>query len=286
MATIPLTLIFGAGRAGLALASAIGLAGGQARVVARSPAGEARIRARGLDHGTAQDAAALWILAVPDDVLPRLSSVLATELRSPLPAVALHLSGGAALDALEPLSALGVSTGWMHPLQTLTFSSPSDALQGVPAAVGGSGAAAAAAYALATTIGMQPFAVSDADRPKYHAAATLASGFAVALMDVAIQAAVDAGVPPVLARNGIARLTATAAERVGAEGTAEALTGPIRRGDVGTVVRHLDALDATLPAHGLIYRVMAARTLALAQKSGMPPETVAAMQQALAPRAR
>lgn len=286
MAPIPLTLIFGAGRAGLALASAIGLAGGQARVVARSAAGEARIRARGLDHGTAQDTAALWILAVPDDVLPRLSSVLATELRSPLPAVALHLSGGAALDALSPLSSLGVSTGWMHPLQTLTFSSPADALQGVPAAVGGSGAAAAAAYALSTSIGMQPFAVSDADRPTYHAAAILASSFAVALMDVAINTAVEAGVPPVLARNGIARLAATAAERVAAEGAVEALTGPIRRGDVGTVARHLQALDEKLPSHGLVYRVMAARTLVLAQKSGLPAETVAALQAALTPPAR
>jgi len=286
VASIPLTLIFGAGRAGLAFASAIGLAGGQARVVARSPAGEARIRARGLDHGTASDAAALWILAVPDDVLPRLAKVLATELRSPLPAVALHLSGGAAVDALAPLSSLGVSTGWLHPLQTLTFASPADALQGVPAAVGGSGAAAAAAYALSTQVGMQPFAVSDADRPRYHAAAIFASSFAVALLDVAIATATEAGVPPVLARNGIARLAASAAERVSAEGTVEALTGPIRRGDLRTVERHLQALDSTAPAHGLMYRVLAARTLSLAQKGGLPAETVAAIHAALAPRAR
>ena len=76
----------------------------------------------------------------------------------------------------------------------------------------------------------------------YHAAAVFASNYAVALLAVAEQLMVRAGVGAADAQAALARLAAGAVENVAAHGPIAALTGPIVRGDAETVERHLTRL--------------------------------------------
>jgi predicted short-subunit dehydrogenase-like oxidoreductase (DUF2520 family) len=279
MATrIPATLVIGAGRAGLALATAIRSAGGEARVMSRSTAGADRARARGLALGAPTDAAALWIIAVPDDAVATVAAALAGDAADQLPATALHLAGSVSADALAPLAARGVRTGTMHPLHTLTADPASAALDGAPAAV--SGVAADTASDIARALGMRPFALDDAMRARYHAAAALAANGTVTLLDAAVAAAERAGMPAELARSGLARLASAAAARVAAEGAESALTGPIRRGDAGTVRRHLEALASDAETVAL-YRDIGLRTVALAERAGLATSSAATLRDLL-----
>lgn len=279
------TIIFGAGRAGVALAAAMTVAGLDVAVVSRSEAGAARARSRGVRIVTGTERADCWILAVPDDAIGDCATALLTERRDTLPRIALHLSGVASPAAVAPLAAHGVEVGSLHPLQTLTHASGSEALQGAPAAIGGSEVAAAEATALARALGMRPFALADGSRALYHAAGAMAANFTVALLDRAIATAVRAGMPPELAREGLARLAAAAASRVEAEGPEAALTGPIRRGDAGTINRHLAALESAAPVtadDSTLYRALAEPTLALAARAGLDAARVVALRETLA----
>lgn len=276
------TLIVGAGRAGLALARAMTAAGSDVRVLARSDAGAARVAERGLRPASAlDDRASTWILAVPDDLIAECAATLLAERGAALPDVALHLSGVAAPDALAVLAAQGIATGSLHPLQTLTFASGADVLQGAPAAIGGDARATTAARTLAEALGMQPFTLPDAGRVLYHAAGAMAANFTVALLDRAIATAERAGMPPALAREGLARLATAAAARVLAEGSHAALTGPIRRGDAGTLGRHLAALDTSAPEDAALYRALATPTVALALRAGLEPVQAAQLRRTL-----
>ncbi len=111
---------------------------------------------------------------------------------------------------------------------------------------------------------MVPFEVSEETRVAYHAAASIASNFLIALEESAaglLQAAGvgDAGEARELLAPLVLRTAANWAERGGA-----ALTGPIARGDTETVVGHLEALRTHAPELLPLYEVMAERTMQLA----------------------
>ena len=136
-----------------------------------------------------------------------------------------------------------VEVGSLHPLQSLP--SPEIGVARLPGswcAVDGP----ADVERLAISLGMRPFRVKDADRVAYHAAATVASNHLVALLGQAARLADAAGVPPA-ALLPLVRATLENVETLGAEA---ALTGPVARGDVDTVRRHLDVLhDDEQPAY-------------------------------------
>ncbi|HEV2309089.1 MAG TPA: DUF2520 domain-containing protein, partial [Acidimicrobiia bacterium] len=152
-------------------------------------------------------------------------------------ALVVHLSGARGVDALAPLAALrpDVVLGAVHPLQTLTGFADGDALVGAWAAVDGP----TAVHALARTLGLRAGAVPDAARPAYHAAAVVASNHLVALLGQVERLATAAGVP----FEAFAPLVRASVDHAFEVGPAAALTGPVARGDVATVARHLETLD-------------------------------------------
>ena len=100
------------------------------------------------------------------------------------PLYAGHASGAVGLAVLEPLAARGASAFGLHPLQTLPDRQAE--LEGAACAVAGSDdAALALASQLARTFGMRPFELAEEDRAAYHAAASMASNFLVALEESA-----------------------------------------------------------------------------------------------------
>ena len=157
----------------------------------------------------------------------------------------LHCSGSMGLEELAPLAAAGAHVGSLHPLQS--FAGGATQLAGVYMAVDGDEAACEAATAIATALGGNPFRVPAAERAAYHAAACICSNYAVAVEALAQRlmshwlgdeaAAWQALLP--LFKGTAANLERTASPRT-------ALTGPIARGDVTTVAKHLAVLPPEL----------------------------------------
>jgi predicted short-subunit dehydrogenase-like oxidoreductase (DUF2520 family) len=112
---------------------------------------------------------------------------------------------------------------------------------------------------------------------KYHAAAAIASNYVVAVLDAAVGLLRQVGIDEAAALAALVPLAAGAVTNVAAKGLADGLTGPIRRGDAGTVARHLEALTADPALHEL-YRVLGRRALGLARTAGAAkPEDLAAI---------
>ena len=159
--------------------------------------------------------------------------------------VFLHCSGSMGLEELAPLAAAGVHVGSLHPLQS--FAGGATQLAGVYMAVDGDEAACEAATAIATALGGHPFQVPAAERAAYHAAACICSNYAVAVEALAQglmsrwlgneEAAWQALLP--LFKGTAANLQSTTSPRT-------VLTGPIARGDVNTVEKHLAVLPPDL----------------------------------------
>jgi len=255
--------IIGAGRAGLSL----GLALARADYVVRLHARRSKPVPPSLNLSTGPLPAWLArvdviILAVPDDAVPAVASDLAASRWVTEPQVVLHLSGALDREALSPLEPSQAALGSLHPLQTL--SDPATAperLRGAVATVEGDARAVEAATALARGVGMEPVPISAEHKPLYHAAAVMASNFVVTLAGVAQRLFTSAGLPEDAARKALAALMAGALENLRAAGPTAALTGPVARGDVETVRRHLEILRG---ADAELYRTLSRAALAFA----------------------
>jgi predicted short-subunit dehydrogenase-like oxidoreductase (DUF2520 family) len=106
---------------------------------------------------------------------------------------------------------------------------------------------------LARALQLVPHRVRDDDRVRYHAGAVLAGNLATALLQLGIEQLVQVGIDVDVARTSLARLLLSTAERAIAAPLALAATGPVARGDVETVRKHLEVLDDT-PDVALVYR--------------------------------
>jgi predicted short-subunit dehydrogenase-like oxidoreductase (DUF2520 family) len=216
----------------------------------------------------------LW-LTVPDDQIGAVATRAAAALSAdraaapgaePIALTAIHSSGLGSLALLVPLARLGVHTLSLHPLQTFAAGEPTaDALAGVPIAVTAAAADEPFGFALAEALGGKPFALLDENKPLYHLAATVASNLFVALeseagalMGAATGGGCDEGV------GLLTRLVETTAANLRADGPSRALTGPVARGDAGTVRAHLALLDARAPRLAAAYRALSLQALTLA----------------------
>jgi predicted short-subunit dehydrogenase-like oxidoreductase (DUF2520 family) len=213
------------------------------------------------------------ILAVPDDALTSVAEALASsgdwEGR-----VVLHTSGFHGREILSPLAAQGAHTGTLHPLQAVP--GVEEGIRRIPGsafAVDGDPEALRAAHQLAKAAGGNPIEIPEESRPLYHASAVLASNALVALLDAALETLIAAGVSGEEARRALLPLVRGTLDNLEGLPSVSALTGPVARGDVGTVKGHLEALKR-LPRPGSrmepgvrdIYALLSRRALGIAAR--------------------
>ena len=204
--------------------------------------------------------AEIALLCVPDDAIEEACAIVAGAV-PPLRLVG-HTSGATGLGALTAATEAGASAFSLHPLQTFPDQSATPAR--APCAISASDPEARRmAGALASALSMLPFDVAEENRAAYHAAASMASNFLVALEESASTLLARAGVedPRQLLTTLVLSTAANWAERGEA-----ALTGPIARGDEGTVERHAEALAVLAPELLDVYEALAARTRAIASE--------------------
>ncbi len=217
------------------------------------------------------------VLAVRDDAI----AAVARDLPVRDGAVVLHLSGARDSSELDPGRA-GLHFGGYHPLQAFRPEGPRPfavppyclALDGAPAAV-------EAGRALAAATGHRSVELPPGAKAAYHCAAVLASNCLVALEATAARVMQRAGVPPEEAWALLWPLVVGTLSNLPDGRFATSITGPVPRGDAGTVARNLAALGDD-PA-GDVYRVLGREALALAREAGLPEERAAAVAAALLP---
>lgn len=210
-----------------------------------------------------------FLIAVSDRALEEVARALAAG--CPAGGMALHTCGAAGEEALECLRERGVACGTLHPLQTVAApETGAAALEGAAFAISGDPAAAAWAERIAGSLGGTVLRVPASARPLYHAAAAMASNYVTALMDAAVALmAAATGADCETSRRALAPLARAAMENVIEKGAEAALTGPIERGDAGTVARHLEALAAAPVTVRELYRAAGLHTLDLARRKGL-----------------
>lgn len=220
------------------------------------------------------------LIAVSDDAVEQVAAVLAGAGMSR--GAALHTCGALGPEVLAPLAAAGVSCATLHPLQTIaTAEQGLTALPGVAFAIDGSGPALVWASSIATLLGGQTLRIPPGKRPLYHAAAVMASNYAVGLVDAAAILMGAVGVEQDAALRAIGPLVAASFRNALALGPCEALTGPIERGDTATVSAHLEALTTAPASVREFYRAAGLHVLELARKRGLPEANARAVERLL-----
>jgi predicted short-subunit dehydrogenase-like oxidoreductase (DUF2520 family) len=265
--------IIGAGRVGAVLGAALAAAGH--RVVAASGVSAASLaRIEELLPGAAvrpadqvAAAASLVLVAVPDDALAGIVRGLAeTGVLRPGQVVA-HTSGAHGIGVLEPAVRAGALPLALHPAMTFTGTAADleRLAAGVPFGVTAPAEVRATATRLVADLGGSVEWIPEERRSLYHAALAHGANHLVTLVNEALDRLRDAGVAhPERVLDPLLHAALDNALRL----RDAALTGPVSRGDAGTVAAHIAVLDATAPASVPPYLALARRTADRAIASG------------------
>jgi predicted short-subunit dehydrogenase-like oxidoreductase (DUF2520 family) len=268
----PRLAFVGAGHVGTALAVAFARAGWPVTAVAsRDEARRADFTSRvpgsrGFAEPTAVlDDADLIFLTVPDDTV----AAVAADLHLYSGQALVHTSGALPARVLGPAMAAGTSIGSFHPLVAFAdLDRALSALPGATIALEGDESLLPLLAELAESIGAKPVRLPEGTKTAYHAAAAMAAGGIVAILDAMAEVAAQSGFDETTALAiylPLARQSLANAETLG---VAAALTGPVLRGDSGTLAEHLDFIRRHAPAALPLYRSLALRELAVAERRG------------------
>ena len=284
----PTVGIVGAGAVGTALGVAISRSGWPVAAVASRDQGR-RERFRNLVPGVRAfiepaaiiDEVELVILAVPDDAIPSVVDALRLYAGQSL----VHTSGLLGADVLSSALAAGSHIGAFHPLVSFTSDVERSVagLKGATVALEGDDAIMGVLADLAEAIGGVAVRLPRGAKAAYHAAAVMASGGLVALLDAVVTLGAAAGLDERGALTVYGRLMEQTLANARANGVAAALTGPIIRGDAGTVRAHLEVLERLAPGVVDMYLAAARRELRIAdERRALSPEQLERVRAALA----
>ncbi|WP_084265892.1 Rossmann-like and DUF2520 domain-containing protein [Actinomadura macra] len=279
--------VVGAGRVGTALGAALVQAGH--RVVAAAAVSE-RSRARvaerlpGVDVVTPHEvvaAADLVLLTVPDDALPELAAGLVAAGVPVTGKLVLHTSGRYGASVLDPVTRAGALPLALHPVMTFT-GRPDDVnrLTGISFGVTAPEPLRPVAEALVLEMGGEPVWITEERRPLYHAALAGGANHLVTLVVEAMDLLREAGVAePARMLGPLLGAALDNGLRLGIGG----LTGPVARGDAGTVADHVAEVGRVSPESRRVYVALARLTADRALGAGLlKPEDAERLLEALA----
>ncbi len=211
------------------------------------------------------DAVDLVFITTPDDAIARVCG----EVHWRDGQSVVHCSGAHSTDLLEEARKAGATVGSFHPLQT--FASADRAMENLP----GSTFALEAQEPLSSTLKQLTVLLRGSfvelkpgDKALYHAAAVLSCNYLVTLVKLALDLWKDFGVSPRDATRALLPLLAGTVNNIGSIGLPGCLTGPVARGDLDTIERHLKALKAEDASLNRIYRELGLQTIPIALAKG------------------
>ena len=283
----PIIGIVGAGAVGTALGVALTRAGWPVHAVASRDPGR-RERFRSLvdvsrvfaDPEPILDEVELIILAVPDDAI----APLAASLRMYGGQAMIHTSGALGAEVLAPAMAAGTQIGAFHPLVAFADTERAvEALHGATIAIEGDDQLASMLAAMAEALGATPVRLAPGSKAAYHAAAVLAAGGFVALLDAIAELGRVAGLDEAGSLAIYGPLIEGTLGNARALGIRAALSGPMTRGDVGTLEAHRETLGLHAPNVIPLYVAAAGREIDLGEARGaLAPQDATKMRAVLA----
>jgi len=198
-----------------------------------------QVGARAITLRDAQFAKTTWI-CVPDDAIFEVASQIAArgDWRRK---IAIHSSGALRSDALSPLKKAGAGIASAHPLMTFVRISKPE-WKGVPFALEGDASALVTVGAIVRSLGGKPFRIAAELKPAYHLFGFFSSPALVALMVAAQQVGELAGFKQRKSRELMGPIVRQTIENCLLTTPQLAFSGPLRRGDVATLRKHLDVL--------------------------------------------
>jgi predicted short-subunit dehydrogenase-like oxidoreductase (DUF2520 family) len=283
----------GAGRVGTALAALLHARG----VTVSGVSGRTLVDARrmalsaGLGRSTAREIAdtvavsSLVFLTVPDDAIAPLCQEIAEAGGWRAGQGVVHCSGALPSSILQAAKNAGALVASFHPLQAFAnFEAALSHMPGSTFALEGDAELVEVLDSFVQLLGGTSLRVTAREKVLYHAAAVIASNYTVTLASLASDLLVGEGIAPDAntALRYLMPLLRGTIDNLQTLGLPDALTGPLARGDIGTVRRHLEGLDECAPELAHLYRHLARLTLPLAEQKGrLDAATLEALTNAL-----
>ncbi len=210
--------------------------------------------------------AQLLLMGVSDKAIPPLGAQVAEEGIVHPGMIIFHLSGALDSGVLAPVKRCGAFVASLHPV--MTFADPHRAVQEFhrcSCTLEGDPEATHLLANLVRSAGARVLHIEPGVKPLYHAGLVMTCNYLVALLEAGLQALEQAGMSREIALSVIQPLVEETLRNCWKWGTAGALTGPIARGDVETVMRELEILRNS-PQLVEIYRCLGRLTLEIARK--------------------
>ncbi len=211
------------------------------------------------------DQAKLVFITTPDDVIAK----VANEINWHDNQFVVHCSGAHSTDILESATKQGATTGCLHPLQT--FAGIAQAINNIPGstfAIEAEGPLFSILKNMATTLNGEWVELKAGDKVLYHAAAVFACNYLVTLVKMATDLWQTFNVPQEKATQALLPLLRGTLNNIENIGLPNCLTGPIARGDLGTIKKHISALETDNQLLLNMYKALGSHTIPIALNKG------------------
>jgi predicted short-subunit dehydrogenase-like oxidoreductase (DUF2520 family) len=209
--------------------------------------------------------AQLVFITTPDDTIPN----VAAEVQWHNGQSVVHCSGAHSVDILEPAKQRGSNTGCFHPLQT--FASVEQAIENIPGstfAIEAEEPLLSILEEMATSLEGDWVILKAGDKVLYHVAAVFSCNYLVTLVKLATDLWRTFGVSPAQATKALMPLLRGTLSNIENVGLPNCLTGPIARGDIGTIQRHLKSLEIQAPSLLNTYKDLGRQTIPISLAKG------------------
>ena len=216
-----------------------------------------------LENQQLADSADLIFITTPDDAIPK----VVTEIQWQPGQSVVHCSGADSADVLSPAREAGAHVGVFHPLQTFT-GGDQESFKGITFVLEAEEPLLATLKEMATNLGGQWRQIAAENRVLYHTSAVLVCNYLVTLIKLATDLWRLFNIPQEEAVRALIPLMKGTINNIETTGIPKCLTGPIARGDTGTISKHLAALNSLAPELTSTYCELGLKTIPLALAKG------------------
>ncbi|MEA1960121.1 MAG: Rossmann-like and DUF2520 domain-containing protein [Bacillota bacterium] len=183
--------------------------------------------------------------------------------------IVVHMSGAQSSEVLDRAKDFGAQVLSVHPLQSFAnLEMAEKTLPGSIFSIEGDKDAYDAAVCIVETLGGEYFFIDRSAKPLYHAGACVVSNYLVTLIDFGVKLLETTGIPKGLATKSLLPLINGTVKNVENIGIPKALTGPIARGDLSTITKHLACLEEMAPELMKLYSWLGMQTAEIAVEKG------------------
>jgi predicted short-subunit dehydrogenase-like oxidoreductase (DUF2520 family) len=200
------------------------------------------------------------LITTPDGAISQVSG----DLKWGADKAVVHCSGADTSEVLAAAAVSGAQVGVFHPLQTFAGKSVGSPFTGITFSIESQEPLFSVLKTIATDLGGKWIALRPEDKPLYHASAVIVSNYMIALVKIATDLWAGFGIPRDEAVKALLPLIRGTVDNLEKTGLPFCLTGPIARGDTGTITKHLDALGRINPDFVGVYKQLGQATLPIA----------------------